>query len=431
MTEAWTGPQVAWKMARGDDGAFGGRQINSLPIWLGFCVIFFLGLADLRRPLSVRNLDLLVLLSFSVSLWFFNRGDIFTSVPLAYPPMLYLLGRMVWIRVARRARCALVRSGRSGCSPPPTVFLVGFRVGLNVRDSNVIDVGYSGVIGAHRIVHGESPYGHMPRRGRPEGLRPRGRRRRDPRARPDERPLRVGERARRHVRPGRLRGVRSRLRAARLERQVGRPARVARDRDRLRPARPPRPVPRRAPLRGRAARRALPFAWAAYPVHAVRLELEHERRDHARVPRIRLLVRDGAVRPWSVPRAGGVDEVRGARSSSRCGPTYPEARRRPEKRLFAGGFAVATVARLLDPPARAEPCARRASVLGSHLRLAGRPRFAVLDLGLGPVPRGGHPRPRRSPAGSRSSLLVAGAVACYFVPRHKTPLQLAALTGRS
>jgi hypothetical protein len=39
------------------------------------------------------------------------------------------------------------------------VFLVGFRVGLNVADSNVIDVGYSGVIGADRIADGEPLYG--------------------------------------------------------------------------------------------------------------------------------------------------------------------------------------------------------------------------------------------------------------------------------
>ncbi len=164
VTEAWTGPQVAWKMARGSPGAFGGRQINSWPIWLGFCVLFFVGLADLRRPLSVRNLDLLVLLSFSVSLWFFNRGDIFTAVPLAYPPMAYLLGRMVWVTWRggpERSRAVwpvwLLAAG--------AVFLTGFRVGLNLRDSNVIDVGYSGVIGAERIVHGEMPYGHMPKEG--------------------------------------------------------------------------------------------------------------------------------------------------------------------------------------------------------------------------------------------------------------------------
>ena len=165
VTEAWTGPQVAWKMARGYSGAFGGKEINSPVIWLGLCVIFFVGLADLRRPLSIRNLDLLVLLSFSVSLWFFNRGDIFTSVPLAYPPLLYLLGRMVW---------SAWRGGPRGSRAvwpvwllaAATVFLVGFKVGLNVRGSNVIDVGYSGVIGANRIANGQSPYGHMPIEGK-------------------------------------------------------------------------------------------------------------------------------------------------------------------------------------------------------------------------------------------------------------------------
>ena len=39
------------------------------------------------------------------------------------------------------------------------VFLVGLRAGLNVADSNVIDVGYSGVIGADRIVDGDELYG--------------------------------------------------------------------------------------------------------------------------------------------------------------------------------------------------------------------------------------------------------------------------------
>ena len=43
-----------------------------------------------------------------------------------------------------------------------TVFLAGFRIGLNVEKSNVIDVGYSGVIGAERIVNGEAPWGNFP-----------------------------------------------------------------------------------------------------------------------------------------------------------------------------------------------------------------------------------------------------------------------------
>jgi hypothetical protein len=162
VIEAWTGPQVAWKMARGYGGAFGGKEINSARVWLAFCVAFLLGLADFRRPLSIRNLDLLVLVSFSVSLWYFNKGHVFTSVSLVYPPLVYLLGRMLWSS----------RRGRSVAEARPlwpvwvlaaaTVFLAGFRLGLNVEDSNVIDVGYSGVVGADRIAHGQAPYGHFP-----------------------------------------------------------------------------------------------------------------------------------------------------------------------------------------------------------------------------------------------------------------------------
>ena len=161
VTEAWTGPQVAWKMARGYEGAFG-RAINEPAVWLGFCALFVLGLANWRRPLALQNLDLLVLLSFSASLWFFNAGDIFTAMPLAYPPLLYLLARASWVGWRGRARASLP-VWPVWVLVTATVFLVGFRVGLNVEDSNVVDVGYSGVIGAQRIVgQGEMPYGHMP-----------------------------------------------------------------------------------------------------------------------------------------------------------------------------------------------------------------------------------------------------------------------------
>jgi hypothetical protein len=148
-------------MARGSDGAFGGRKVNSYTVWLGFCALFLLGLADWKRPLSLRNLDLLVLLSFSVSLWFFNRGDVFTSVPLAYPPLLYLIARGAWAGFTGRATPGRV-VWPVWLLVGATVFVAGFRVGLNWRSSNVIDVGYAGVIGADRIVHGEMPYGHMP-----------------------------------------------------------------------------------------------------------------------------------------------------------------------------------------------------------------------------------------------------------------------------
>jgi hypothetical protein len=164
VTEAWTGPQVAWKMARGYRGAFGGVEINRPLVWLLFCGAFLIGLADLRRPLSLRNLDLLALLSFSISLYYFNRGDIFTSVPLAYPPLVYVIARMTWIGARDRPP-----AGRSiwpvWVLVAAAVFLAGFRIGLNIESSNVIDVGYAGVIGGHRIANGEAPYGHMPVQG--------------------------------------------------------------------------------------------------------------------------------------------------------------------------------------------------------------------------------------------------------------------------
>jgi hypothetical protein len=165
VTEAWTGPQVAWKMARGYPGAFGGRTINSLLVWLSLSAVFLLGLADIRRPLSVRNLDLVVLLSFSISLWFFNRGDIFWSVPLVYPAFAYLLARLIWIGARGRRPAPMRPLWPVWLLLGATVFLAGFRVGLNVQASNVIDVGYAGVIGAHRIANGEAPYGHMPIQG--------------------------------------------------------------------------------------------------------------------------------------------------------------------------------------------------------------------------------------------------------------------------
>jgi hypothetical protein len=165
VTQAWTGPQVAWRMARGYSGAFGGAKINDPWIWLAFCAVFLLGLVDWRRLLSVRNADLLVLVSFSVSLWFFNHGHVFAAMSFAYPPLVWLIARCLWVSGRDRpSRGAPVWS--VWVLAAATVFLAGFRVGLNIRASNVIDVGYSGVIGANRIMTGESPYGHFPVEGK-------------------------------------------------------------------------------------------------------------------------------------------------------------------------------------------------------------------------------------------------------------------------
>ena len=166
VLEQWTGFQVAWTMARGYKGAFG-RHVSALYIWLPLCVLFLVPFVDFRRPLKLLHLDLLVLLSFSVSLAFFNHAEIYQSVPLSYPPMLYLLARMLALSL-RRGRLAGSRPGPLHLLVPApwlalgVIFLIGFRIALNVTDSNVIDVGYAGVIGAQRIVHDKPLYGGYP-----------------------------------------------------------------------------------------------------------------------------------------------------------------------------------------------------------------------------------------------------------------------------
>jgi hypothetical protein len=160
--EVWTGPQAAWEMARGLPGAFG-RKVNSPLVWIPLMVAFFAAFFDWRHPFRMLHLDLLVLLSFSFSHIFFNRGEIDTSVPLVYPVLAYLLVRTLWIAYARRPpRRAWRPLVPAGWLVLALIFLVGFRIGLNITNSNVIDVGYSGVIGADRITHGEEVYGNFP-----------------------------------------------------------------------------------------------------------------------------------------------------------------------------------------------------------------------------------------------------------------------------
>jgi hypothetical protein len=181
VTQIWTGYQVAWTMARGYPGAFG-RHVTALYVWLPMCAAFLLPFLPLRlgsrpggapgerrrrrlyleRP-TLWHLDLLMLLGFSVSLAFFNHADLGMSVPLVYPFLLYLLVRMLLLAFGRgRPREPLRVIVPTTWLAIGLVFLVGFRIGLNVTNSNVIDVGYAGVIGANKILYGDKLYGGWP-----------------------------------------------------------------------------------------------------------------------------------------------------------------------------------------------------------------------------------------------------------------------------
>jgi Glycosyltransferase family 87 len=160
VTESWTGYQVLWKMARGYSGAFG-HKLNAPYVFLPFCVLFLVGLLDWRRPWRVATLDLLVLLGFGVSNYFFNRAEIGVSVPLQYPVLLYLFARALWIGLRGRGE-GIRPVWRASWLLVAALFLMGFRVGLNMADSGAIDVGYAGVVGADRITHGEPLYDNFP-----------------------------------------------------------------------------------------------------------------------------------------------------------------------------------------------------------------------------------------------------------------------------
>jgi hypothetical protein len=158
VTDVWTGPQVLWGMARGAPGAFG-RKLNAPYLWLPLCLLFILPFLDPKRPFRLLHLDLLVLLGFGVSHYFFNRANISASTPLAYPVMVYLLARAVMIGFRPRKRPGpLIPVVPIAWLGYGVIFLLGFRIGLNIFDSNVIDVGYAGVLGANRIAHGASLY---------------------------------------------------------------------------------------------------------------------------------------------------------------------------------------------------------------------------------------------------------------------------------
>jgi hypothetical protein len=104
-----------------------------------------------------------VLLGFGVSHYFFNRADIGVSVPLVYPVLLYLLGRCLWIGLRGRGKDVGLRPvWPTMWIVVAALFLMGFRVGLNVADAGVVDVGYAGVVGADRIAHGEPIYDNFP-----------------------------------------------------------------------------------------------------------------------------------------------------------------------------------------------------------------------------------------------------------------------------
>lgn len=118
---------------------------------IAFLAVFF----DWRRPLRLANADVVALLAFGASFALEDRGLTLTAVPLAYPPLAYLFGRLIFVGFRGVRRSERLRS-------PPSerwlvvglAALVVARIVLNLTLGSTRDVAYASVFGANSIHHG-------------------------------------------------------------------------------------------------------------------------------------------------------------------------------------------------------------------------------------------------------------------------------------
>jgi hypothetical protein len=166
VLEAWSGTQVDTKLARGYEDAVSG-DLNEAWFWIPLCLLFVAPFVDPRRPFRLLHLDLLALLGFSASLFFFSKGEIAISAPLVYPVLAYLFARalLAGLRPAER-RDLLLPLVRPSWLVAGIVALVALHAGFSIAQEKVIDVGLAGVVGADRLIEGEDVYGE----GFAEGL---------------------------------------------------------------------------------------------------------------------------------------------------------------------------------------------------------------------------------------------------------------------
>jgi hypothetical protein len=156
--EIQTYPDVGWPLLRGYSGVLG-EKLNAPFVWLPLCVIFLLPFFDPRRPFRLLHFDLLAIVGFGISQYFFTRGRPDISVPLVYPFLVYVAVRLALagFRPARRAGPLLPQASTSFLTAL-LVVLIALRVGFTIFGSSTFDVSAAGVVGADRIEHAQQLY---------------------------------------------------------------------------------------------------------------------------------------------------------------------------------------------------------------------------------------------------------------------------------
>jgi Glycosyltransferase family 87 len=151
----YTGPLIGALYARGHYGGI----FDSPWVLASFTLMFLLPLLLLRGRSWLDRLDLAAVLGFGVSYALFDTTRFYAGVWAFYPVLLYLLVRML-VR-GFRPRSPI---GRLDCRLPTIVLVLGVaamevaRIIITLHPAGVIDVGVASVLGAYKILHGQSIY---------------------------------------------------------------------------------------------------------------------------------------------------------------------------------------------------------------------------------------------------------------------------------
>ena len=122
--------------------------------------MFLLPLLLLRGRSWFDRLDIAMLLGFGVSYALFDTTHLEPSVWAFYPVLIYLMVRML----IRGFRAAAGRRRRLDCRLRTAVLVVGLvalvaaRIVITLHPSGVLDVATASVLGAYKILHGQSIY---------------------------------------------------------------------------------------------------------------------------------------------------------------------------------------------------------------------------------------------------------------------------------
>lgn len=167
LGQTYTGPLMIGIYARGQYG----QVFDSPWVLVPFTLMFLAPILLLRRCSWLTRLDLAVVLLFGVSYWRFDTAHLESAVWLFYPPLLYLLVRMLIRGFNPRS------FGRQIEVRLPTLLLaigllalVAGRIAVTLLPHNVVDVGTASALGANRILHGQSIY--YPSLGHPDTYGP-------------------------------------------------------------------------------------------------------------------------------------------------------------------------------------------------------------------------------------------------------------------